>query len=88
MNNDARPFAMLPGFRETIAALALVPSQAQAEKLHLSFLYPVRDEKNKITYTLVSARVLSPGDIRRALARAFSRTDSLPNDEGNVEIIV
>lgn len=87
MNSEDDAFKNLPGFKETIARLAHVPPYREGEVYAAQFDYLVRDESNNITYKVVSSRTLSPGDLRRALARAFSRTDAWPDEAGVVEII-
>ena len=44
MTDKENPFENLPDFKETIARLARVPSEA-SEKEQLEFCYRVRDEK-------------------------------------------
>jgi hypothetical protein len=85
MSDEPKPFGDLPGFKETIARIARVPSEAST-KVHREFTYSVLDATNKITYKIVSQRILTPADIRRTLARAFARTDAWPNEAGEIEI--
>ena len=84
MTDDKSAFENLPGFKETIARIARVPSPSSEANKDL--IYRVSDESNKITYKIISSRPLTAAEIRRALARAFSRTDVWPDDAGEVEI--
>jgi hypothetical protein len=86
MTDSGNPFENLPGFNETIARVARVPADLNAEKMIQEFVYVVRDETHNISYKLVSERKLTPADVRRSLARVFARTDALPNESGEVEI--
>jgi hypothetical protein len=83
MNDEENPFENLPGFKETIARIARVPSPASKPP---QFIYNVMDETNKITYKIISTHKMTASDIRRALVRSFSRTDVWPNEAGEVEI--
>ena len=49
MNKSENPFENLPGFKETIARIARVPSDPNAAKTVEEFNYIVRDEVHKIT---------------------------------------
>jgi hypothetical protein len=86
MAESENPFDKLPGFKETIARIARVPADPSAGKLVEEFTYLIRDETHKITYKLISERILTPADVRRALAKSFTRTDVWPNETGEVEI--
>lgn len=86
MSESENPFENLPGFKETIARIARVPADPSAKKMTDEFVYVVTDETNKIAYKIASPRKLSPADIRRALVKAFTRTDVWPNEAGEVEI--
>jgi hypothetical protein len=86
MNNKENPFDNLPGFKETIARIARVPADQNPKKLAEEFVYSVTDETHKISYKIISHRKLSPADVRRALAKSFTRTDVWPNEAGEVEI--
>ena len=84
MSDEKNIFADLPDFKETIARISRVPSPTA--ETQTEFIYLVSDETNKITYKLIATRPLTPGDIRKALVRAFSRTDVWPNEAGEAEI--
>lgn len=84
MTDDKNAFENLPGLKETIARIARVPSPSSKSSTELT--YRVSDESNKITYKIISSRPLTAADIRRALAKAFSRTDVWPDDAGEVKI--
>lgn len=86
MSSEKNPFDNLPGFKETIARIAQVPLQNAPKLEETEIVYPVRDETNGITYRIISNRKLTPSDIRRALSRAFSKTDAWPNESGEAEI--
>jgi hypothetical protein len=86
MSESQNPFDNLPGFKETIARIARVPSDQNAKKLADEFVYVVSDETNKIAYKIISPRKLSAADVRRALVKSFTRTDVWPNEAGEVEI--
>jgi len=83
MSNEKNVFAYLPGFKETIARIARVPSSAETQT---EVACRVTDETNKITYKIIAPRPLNPADIRKTLVRAFSRTDVWPNKSGEIEI--
>jgi hypothetical protein len=84
-SSNKNPFDDLPGFEETISRIARVPSPLE-KKPSEEFSYAIVDETHKITYRIVSQRVLTAGDIRRALVKAFSRKDNWPNAPGEVDI--
>jgi len=86
MTESENPFENLPGFKETIARIARVPADPAAKKIAEEFIYVVTDETHKITYKLISERKLTAADVRRALAKSFTRTDVWPNKAGEVEI--
>jgi len=86
MSDHQNPFDNLPGFKETIVRIAQVPAQNAPKQSDVEFTYKVKDETNTITYKLISPKRLTAADIRRALVRAFSRTDAWPNDSREVEI--
>jgi hypothetical protein len=86
MTESENPFENLPGFKETIARIARVPVETSAPKVAEEFTYVVRDETHKITYKLISGRKLTAADVRRAIAKAFARTDVWPNEAGEAEI--
>jgi hypothetical protein len=86
MTEPENPFENLPGFKETIARTARVPADQNADNLSEEFVYAVSDETHKITYKIISQRKLSPADVRRVLAKSFTRTDVWPNDAGEVKI--
>jgi hypothetical protein len=86
MSEPENPFANLPGFKETIARIARVPVEPSVPKMTEEFIYIVRDETHKITYKLISERKLTAADVRRAIAKAFARTDVWPNEAGEAEI--
>ncbi len=78
-------FTELPGFLETIARIARVPAEG-APREQENHIYSVIDETHKITYRLISPRKLTAADVRRAMVRAFERTDVWPDKEGVAEI--
>ena len=88
MNEPENFVANLPGFKEAIARIARVPANSQGDQLADEFFYVVRDESHKIAYKIISARRLTPADVRRSLIRAFTRTAVWPNAAGEVEIRV
>ncbi|MGB8354351.1 MAG: hypothetical protein WCD79_10715 [Chthoniobacteraceae bacterium] len=85
MTDKENPFQNLSNFKETIARIARVPSPVGHP---VEFIYNVLDETNKITYKIISPNKLTAADIRRGLARSFSRTDVWPNEIGEVDIRV
>jgi hypothetical protein len=88
MPESDNPFENLPGFKETIARIARVPIAPSVPKVIEEFTYIVTDETYKITYKVISHRKLTPSDVRRSLARAFTRTDIYPNESGEAVIRV
>jgi hypothetical protein len=86
MTEAENPFENLPGFKQTIARIACVPVDPKIQKVVDGFIYAVIDNTHKLTYKIISPRKLSPADVRRVLAKSFSRTDVWPNEAGEVEI--
>lgn len=84
--SDPNPFSNLPGFGETIARIARVPPKGDGLRPETHFVYAVRDEVHRITYKFISPRPMTAADVRKALSRAFARTDVWPNEAGEVEI--